>query len=112
VTALERPEQPEARPSAPEICRAIRGRRLLMFGYGDWVGVAEPYIYGVNTAGHEALSAWLRPGFSRADPEGGWRMYLVSEMRALQVLDERFGAPRAGYNPDDRHFVQVYCRAE
>ena len=109
---MSAPEQPERQPAAPEICRAIAGRRLLMFGYGEWVGVVEPHVYGVSTAGHEAVSAWLRPGLSRVDPEGGWRMYLVSRMRELQVLDERFAAPRAGYNPEDSHFVHVYCRVE
>lgn len=103
-------EQSEQQPSTPEICRAVAEHRLLMFGYGDWVGVVEPHTYGLTTAGHEALSAWLRPGLTRADPEGGWRMYLVSRMRALQVLEERFTAPRAGYNPEDRHFTRVYCR--
>jgi hypothetical protein len=76
------------------------------------VRVVEPHLYGVNTAGHEALSAWLRPGFSRTDPAGGWRMFLVSELRELQVLDERFDGPRAGYNPNDPHVPQVYCRLD
>lgn len=92
------------------ICRAIEGRNLLMFGYGDQVRVVEPHLYGINSAGHEALRAWLRPGLSRADPEGGWRMYLVPEMRSLQLLDERFAAPRPGYNPNDRHMQRIFCR--
>ena len=92
------------------ICDAIRMRRLLMFGYGDAVRVVEPHIYGVNTAGHEALSAWLRSGMSRADPDGGWRMFLVSEMRDLQLLDERFEGARPGYNPGDPHLPRVHCR--
>ena len=96
----------------PVICQAIRNRRLLIFGYGNTVRVVEPHLYGVNTAGHEALSAWLRPGLSRADPDGGWRMYLADEVRAMQALPEIFGAPRQGYNPDDPHFTQVYCRIE
>jgi hypothetical protein len=92
-----------------EICDAIRGRHLLMFGYGDAVRVVEPHIYGVNTAGHEALRAWLRPGQSRTDPDGGWRMFLVDEMRNLQVLDDVFPAPRTGYNPNDRQIPQPFC---
>lgn len=94
------------------ICAAIRARRLLMFGYRDAVRVVEPHLYGVNTAGHEALSAWLRPGMSRADPGGGWRMFLVGELRDVQMLDERFDGPRAGYNPDDPHLPTVYCRVD
>lgn len=96
----------------PVICEAIRARRLLIFGYGNAVRVVEPHLYGVNTAGHEALSAWLRAGLSRADPDGGWRMYLTDEVRGVQALPEIFGAPREGYNPDDPHFTRVYCRIE
>lgn len=96
----------------PVICQAIRTRRLLMFGYGNTVRVVEPHLYGVNTAGHEALSAWLRPGLSRADPDGGWRMYLADEVRGVQALPEIFGSAREGYNPDDPHFTRVYCRIE
>ena len=94
------------------ICQAIQSRRLLIFGYGNAVRVVEPHLYGVNTAGHEALSAWLRPGLSRADPEGGWRMYLADDLRRMQALPEIFAGPREGYNPNDPHFTEVYCRLE
>ncbi len=91
------------------ICDAIGKRRLLMFGYGDFVRVVEPHMFGVNSAGHEMLSAWLRPGLSRVDPEGGWRMFLVEDLEKLSVLPERFAGARPGFNPSDAHFVDVYC---
>lgn len=92
------------------ICDAIHTRRLLMFAYGDSVRVVEPHLYGVNSAGHEALRAWLRPGLSRSDPRGGWRMHLAAEMRELQVLDERFAGRRAGSVPDDGQMRYVHCQ--
>jgi hypothetical protein len=98
-----------ARAQRETICDAIRTRRLLMFAYGGLVRVVEPHIFGVNTAGHEALSAWLRPGYSRTDPAGGWRMYRADGISALQRLDEPFAGPRPGYNPGDPHLETVYC---
>ena len=92
------------------ICEAIQRRRLLMFGYGDFVRVVEPHMFGVNSAGHEMLSAWLRPGHSRSDPDGGWRNYLTSEITNLQMLDEAFERPRPGYNADDPRMRDVFCR--
>jgi hypothetical protein len=92
------------------LCQAIRRRQLLMFGYGDSVRVVEPHMYGVTTAGNQALSAWLRPGHSRTQPEGGWRMFLISEMREVQALDDTFAGPHAGFNPRDPHMPEVYCR--
>jgi predicted DNA-binding transcriptional regulator YafY len=93
------------------ICHAIAERTLLMFGYAGVVRVVEPHLYGVTTAGHEALSAWMRPGWSRQDPEGGWRMFRLDAVTDLQALPERFDAPRPDFNPDDPHFVEVFCRA-
>ena len=91
------------------ICDAIAKRRLLMFGYGDFVRVVEPHLFGVNSAGHEMLTAWLRPGLSRSDPEGGWRNYLTTEIANLQMLDERFEGPRPEFNRDDARMREVQC---
>ncbi|HEX5436064.1 MAG TPA: hypothetical protein VFW98_02820 [Gemmatimonadaceae bacterium] len=96
----------------PVLCAAIRARTLLIFGYGERVPIVEPHLYGVNSLGHEVLSAWLLPGHSRADPEGGWRTYLVNEMRNVQMLDQIFPQPRAGYNPDDQRMTHTFCRLE
>ena len=94
------------------ICDAIASRRLLMFAYGDAVRVVEPHLFGVNSAGHESLSAWLRAGHSRSDPEGWWRTYLLDGMRDVQILDETFAGPRAGFNPDDERMTSIACRLE
>jgi hypothetical protein len=91
------------------ICEAIRARRLLMFEYADLMRVVEPHLYGVNSANHEALTAWLRPGHSRADPQGGWRNYLVGDMHHVQLLDATFERPRAGYNARDRRLARIFC---
>jgi hypothetical protein len=92
-----------------QICDAIAARRLLMFAYGGVVRVAEPHLCGRTTAGHDALSAWMRPGWSRADPEGGWRMFRLDAVEDLQALPETFDAPRPEFNAADPHFVEVYC---
>ena len=94
------------------ICDAIASRRLLMFAYGDAVRVVEPHLFGVNGAGRESLSAWLRAGHSRSDPGGWWRTYLLDGMRDVQILDEAFAGPRAGYNPDDGRMMRIDCRLE
>ena len=90
------------------ICEAIARRRLLMFGYGDNVRLVEPHVLGLNTAGHEALSGWLRPGYSRSDPDGGWRMFLLSGMRDVGMMSAEF-TPRQGYNAEDPHFTTILC---
>lgn len=92
------------------ICDAIRARRLLRFVYDGYERIVEPHLYGINTANHEMLSCWLAGGWSRSESEPGWRSYLVREMVDVHVLAEPFAQARAGYNPSDEAFRQVYCR--
>jgi hypothetical protein len=91
------------------ICDAIEKRRLLMFAYGGLVRTVEPHLYGQSTAGHEALSAWMRAGWSRTDPEGGWRMFRLDGVTDLQVLPEEFPDSRPDFNPGDPHFTEIFC---
>ena len=99
----------DSRDLHARICSAITRRSLVMFEYGDLIRVVEPHRFGVNRAGHEMLSGWLRAGYSRSDPAGGWRNYLVSDMHALQVLDAPFAGTRPGYAAHDHRMPQVYA---
>jgi hypothetical protein len=94
----------------PTICTAVARRQLLMFGYKGVVRVAEPHLYGRLADGREALSAWMRPGWSRTSPEGGWRLFHADALERVQGLPELFGAPRPDFNPEDPHFAEVFCR--
>ena len=91
------------------LCAAITRRSLVMFEYGDLIRVVEPHRFGVNSAGHEMLSGWLRAGYSRSDPAGGWRNYLLTDVSALQVLDAPFAGTRPGYAAHDPRMREVYC---
>jgi hypothetical protein len=99
----------EATELREQLCAAIRRRSLVMFEYGDLIRVVEPHRYGVNSAGHEMLSGWLRAGYSRSDPAGGWRNYLITDVSALQVLDAPFAGTRPGFAAHDARMREVYC---
>lgn len=92
-----------------QLCAAITGRSLVVFEYGDLIRVVEPHRYGVNSAGHRMLSGWLRAGYSRSDPAGGWRSYLVRDISSLQVLDAPFAGARPGYTAHDHRIPEVYA---
>ena len=98
----------EAGELRAQLCGAIQRRSLIMFEYGDLIRVVEPHRFGVNSAGHEMLSGWLRAGYSRSDPAGGWRNYLIHDISALQVLDAPFAGARPGYAHDPR-MREVFC---
>ena len=95
-----------------KLCEAITQRLLVMFEYGDLIRVVEPHRFGVNSAGHATLSGWLRAGYSRSDTAGGWRSYLVSDIRSLQVLAAPFAAARIPAAPHDPRMREVYCQLE
>ena len=91
------------------ICEAIRGRTLMMYEYGGLIRVVEPHLLGETAAGSRLLSGWLRPGYSRSDPNGGWRTWRVDRIGSEQLLDARFDGPRPGYNPADPRMTRVLC---
>jgi hypothetical protein len=93
-----------------QLCTAITRRSLVMFEYGDLIRVVEPHRFGVNSAGHTMLSGWLRAGYSRSDPAGGWRNYLLSEIKSLQLLDAPFAGTRPGYAAHDPRMREVFCQ--
>ena len=91
------------------ICEAIRGRKLMMYAYGGLIRVVEPHLLGETGARDPILSGWLRPGYSRSDPHGGWRTWRVDRISDAQILDAQFAGPRPGYNPADPRMVRVAC---
>ena len=91
------------------ICEAIRGRKLMMYEYGGLIRVVEPHLFGETAAGSQLLSGWLRPGYSRSDPNGGWRTWRVDRIGSEQLLDHQFDGPRPGYNPGDPRMTRVVC---
>ena len=95
-----------------QLCEAITRRWLVMFEYGDLIRVVEPHRLGINSAGHTMLSGWLRAGYSRSDPAGGWRNYLLSDVRSLQVLAAPFAAARPGYAAHDPRMREVFCQLD
>lgn len=91
------------------LIRAIRERRLLMFAYRDTLRVVEAHRYGEAGNGSRLLNAWLRPGYSRTTPEGGWRNFALDDIEKLQLLDETFAGPRDGYAARDPRFTTVFA---
>jgi hypothetical protein len=94
------------------ICDAIRARRVIRFIYDGYERVAEPHLYGISTADHEVLSAYLIGGWSASEGAPGWRKYRVRDMHDIHALAEPFAGPRPGYNPQDRQMRQVFCGLE
>ena len=72
------------------ITQAIRERRCLRLHYDGFDRLVEPHTYGVNTAGHEAISAYQVAGGSVSKSKPTWREFLVSKARSISLANEVF----------------------
>ena len=93
----------------PKICEAIHARKLLAFEYGDRPRVVQPYCHGVTRSG-EALRAIQVRGTSSSPASTGGKLWTVSKMRGLRVLDEMFVPDDPSYNPEDSAMLRIHCR--
>lgn len=97
-----------------EICEAIREKRIIRISYTK-AGIVEertvePHMVAYNKANHLALSAWFISGASESQSGPGWREYLLSEISSVTLFNERFLAPRPGYQKDGgKKFHGVQC---
>ena len=90
------------------LCSAIANRSLVVFEYGDLFRVVEPHRVGINGSGHAILTGWLRAGYSRAHPAGGWRHYLLRDIQELELVDAPFVGARPGYTTSDPRMRKIF----
>ncbi len=76
----------------------------------NYVRVVEPHLLGQDTAENDVLCAYLVRGFTESSQQPYWRLYLLSEMQFITILNETFPGPRKGYNPNDKRMEKIYCR--
>jgi hypothetical protein len=94
------------------ICEAIRTRRLLEFRYHGLRRLVEPYCHGTSTRGAEVLRAVQVGGKSSSGGFGFGKLWSVSEIEDLHVIDETFPADDPNYNPQDTGMKSIHCRVE
>jgi hypothetical protein len=94
----------------PTIIEAIKQRRVLSVSYDGLPRKVEPHIYGINSAGHEALSCYQVEGGSASGNPEGWKMLLVSKLDKA-ILTELTFTPRTSPSPwADKPMRQVYAQ--
>lgn len=92
------------------IRQAIYRRHFLQLDYNGSTRIVEPHIYGVDTRGNEALSAYQVAGGSLSGESAGWKMFDLAKVGDIQMLAAHFSKPRPEYNPGDSLFREVYSQ--
>lgn len=91
---------------------AIANRRLVEVRYGGTTRLAEPHDYGVQK-GRERVLAFQRHGPARPGHTPiGWRLFDMSKIEALTVLDDTFGGSRGPAHRDHHEWEVIYARVK
>jgi hypothetical protein len=98
--------------ASPIICQAIQQRRKLAFYYKGLRRIVAPYCYGFSTADAEILRAIQLGGQSTSRKYGMGKLWTVSLMSQLELIDETFGPDDPNYNPNDSAMKRIICRID
>ena len=93
-----------------DICSAIQTKRIIAFNYDGGLRKIEPYCHGVTKKGNEVLRAFQISGYSSSGNPIGWKLFSVSKISNLKILDEIFQSKRRDYNPNDPAMSRIFCR--
>ena len=83
---------------------------VIRFYYEDGFRIVEPFCHGESTAGNDVLRAFQIGGYSKSGNPRGWKLYEISKMTNLSILEDTFDGRRPHYNPNDTGMVRYYCR--
>lgn len=94
----------------PTIIEAIKQHRVLNVFYDGYNRKVEPHTYGINSAGHEAVSCYQVEGGSASGNPEGWKMLLISKLDRASLTNDTF-IPRTSPSPwADKPMRQVYAQ--
>ena len=92
------------------ICFAIQAKRIIAFYYDGGLRKIEPYCHGVAKKDNEVLRAFQISGYSRSGSQIGLKLFSVSKISNLKILDEIFQSIKHDYNPNDPVMSRIFCR--
>lgn len=73
------------------LIEAIDNRKLVGFYYENKpIRRAAPHSIYISTAGNGSLDAYQYDGYSQSGNLPDWRIFLLSKIENLEVLDENF----------------------
>ena len=89
---------------------AIAHRRLIEVTYQRYARIAEPHDYGRHNGADRLLIYQRRGPAKPGHSPVGWRMFDVSKIESLIVLDQEFDGGRGTGRQDHHRWDEVYAR--
>ena len=90
-----------------EISTAIENRKLIQLEYSNGERIVEPYALGMSSTGKMLLRAYQRQGYSLSSENYGWKLFNLSEIQRLIIIDENF-EPRGEYRKGDKALSEIH----
>jgi hypothetical protein len=91
---------------------AIANRRLVEVRYGGTARAAEPHDYGIQNGRERLLVFQLRGPARPGHTPIGWRLFDVSRIEALTVLEDSFQGSRGRSQGAHQEWDVIYARVK
>ncbi len=91
------------------IKEAINNMQLVEFYYDGGKRTVEPHCYGQSSKGNDVIRAYQVSGYSSSG-KLGWKLYDLSKVSSLILLNEKFDSPRSGYKKSDSAMDFIYAQ--
>ena len=90
---------------------AIRSRRIIEFYYHGGCRTVEPFCLGtlLSRSNNVSLLCYRTGGLGDTREAFGWKLYRLSQIKNIRVLDEQFSGLRDDYISRKAGMVTVYC---
>jgi predicted DNA-binding transcriptional regulator YafY len=90
------------------IADAITNRKVIQFIYKGEKRVVEPFTLGIHKdTGNTVLRAYRVGGYSKSSRDPQWRLFDVSGITSLMVLEHKAQSYRPDYNPQDKDMSRI-----
>lgn len=98
------------------LCQLVTERHVIEFRAAhDPPGatrIAEPHAVYIGSNNRGFVDVYQRSGYSSSGGLPGWRRFALSDITAVEPLDQTFG-PRGDYRPENRRWYRAFvCTAE
>ena len=92
------------------ICSAINSRNVIQFSYEGSTRLVEPFCHGAKYIIAHNAGAYRIGGYSESEHEPPCRLYIVSKMLNIEIMEDTFSGDRPDYNRNDPDMATFYCR--
>ncbi|MDE1892464.1 MAG: hypothetical protein KGI13_08235 [Betaproteobacteria bacterium] len=93
-----------------EITLAIESRKMIAFIYEGHSRTVEPYCFGIDKKGNKAIRAFQVGGGSNSGSPQSWKLFLIADIRGLNITNTNFAENRMGYKRNDSAFDRIFSQ--